>query len=154
RLLRSYRNGEARLNGYLDDYAFMAVALLDLHDVSGDERWRAEAERLVETMNEQFWDHRQGGYFYTSNDHETLIARMKSNEDGAIPSGNSMAALALVRLGRLIGRSDYLEKAGRLLASYSAVMQRAPAAFANMLMAADLYQEVGNVADLQLKHPP
>src|SRR5205823_205377 len=75
RLLRTYRNGEARLNGYLDDYSFMAVALLDLSAlpsgrtrVGGGERWRAEAERLVTTMNEQYWDEAQGGYFYTSND--------------------------------------------------------------------------------------
>jgi uncharacterized protein YyaL (SSP411 family) len=141
RLLRTYRNGQARLNGYLEDYSFMAVALLDLHEATGEARWRSEAERLVEAMNTNFWDARQGGYFYTSHDHEALIARMKSNEDGAIPSGNSMAALALVRLG--IGgradRSDYLEKAGRVLSSYAEVMRRAPAAFANMLLAADLY---------------
>jgi uncharacterized protein YyaL (SSP411 family) len=158
RLLRTYRNGEARLNGYLEDYAFMTVALLDLHeagelrfgaggDSSGgrapgnDLRWQAEAERLLEMMNEQFWDERGGGYFFTSHGHEALIARMKSNEDGAIPSGNSMAALALVRLARLTGRSDYREKAGRLLSSYAEMMGRAPAAFANMLLAADLYLE-------------
>jgi uncharacterized protein YyaL (SSP411 family) len=145
RLLRTYRNGEARLNGYLDDYSFMAVALLDLSEAGGGDRWRQEAERLVETMNEQFWDADAGGYFYTSHDHEALIARMKSNEDGAIPSGNSMAALALVRLGRLAGRADYLEKAEQLIASYSGVMQRAPAAFANMLLAVDLFQEAVGV---------
>jgi uncharacterized protein YyaL (SSP411 family) len=141
RLLRSYRGGQARLNGYLDDYAFMAVALIDLHEATGEERWRVEAERLVESMNEQFWDQQQGGYFFTSHDHEALIARMKSNEDGAIPSGNSMAALALVRLGRLTGRSDYLQRAGLVLSSYAEMMRRAPAAFANMLLAADEYGE-------------
>ena len=142
RLLRSYRDGQARLNGYLEDYSFMIVALLDLHEATGEARWRSEAERLLEAMNEQFWDRRQGGYFFTAHDHEPLIARMKSNEDGAIPSGNSMAALALVRLGRLADRPDYLEMAGQLLSSYATVMRRAPAAFANMLLAADLYLEV------------
>jgi uncharacterized protein len=142
-LLRTYRNGEARLNGYLEDYAFMTVALLDLHEATGEPRWRAEAERLLETMNEQFWDERGGGYFFTSHGHEALIARMKSNEDGAIPSGNSMAALALVRLARLTGRAEYRNKAGRLLSSYAEMMRRAPAAFANMLLAADLYLEMG-----------
>jgi uncharacterized protein len=141
RLLRSYRNGQAHLSAYLEDYSFMIVALLDLHEATGEARWRAEAERLLEVMNEQFWDESQGGYFFTAHDHEPLIARMKSNEDGAIPSGNSMAALALVRLGQLAGRPDYLEKAGRLLSSYATVMRRAPAAFANMLLAADLYKE-------------
>jgi uncharacterized protein len=156
RLLRSYRSGQAHLSAYLDDYAFMIVALLDLHEVAGasdqrargggrspggESRWRAEAERLLELMNEQFWDEAQGGYYFTAHDHEPLITRMKSNEDGALPSGNSMAALALVRLGKLARRPDYLEKAGRLLASYATVMRRAPAAFANMLLAADLYLE-------------
>jgi uncharacterized protein YyaL (SSP411 family) len=144
RLLRTYRNGQARLNGYLEDYSFMAVALLDLHEATGEERWRAESERLVEAMNAHFWDERQGGYFYTSHDHEALIARMKSNEDGAIPSGNSMAALALVLLGQLSGRPEYTERARRVVASYAGMMRRAPAAFANMLLAADLYlQSVG-----------
>jgi uncharacterized protein YyaL (SSP411 family) len=141
RLLRTYRNGEARLNGYLEDYAFMTVALLDLHEATGDSRWLAEAERLLDTMNEQFWDQRSGGYFFTSHGHEALIARMKSNEDGAIPSGNSMAALALVRLARLTGRTEYRDRAGRLLSSYAEMMRRAPAAFPNMLLAADLYLE-------------
>src|SRR5439155_14136810 len=137
--LRSYRNGEARLNGYLEDYAFMIVALLELHESTHEPRWRDEAERLLAVMNEQFWDQAQGGYFFTSHDHETLIARMKSNEDGAIPSGNSMAAQALVRLGRLTGRPDYLQRADRVLCSYAEMMRRAPAAFANMLPAADEY---------------
>jgi uncharacterized protein YyaL (SSP411 family) len=149
RLLRSYRDGQARLNAYLEDYAFMIVALLDLHEATGVIRWREEAQRLLETMNEQFWDQRQGGYFFTAHDHETLITRMKSNEDGAIPSGNSMAALALVRLGQLAERSDYLEMAGRLLSSYAPAMRRAPAAFANMLLAADLYLEVASGGDVE-----
>jgi hypothetical protein len=141
RLLRSYRNRRARLNGYLEDYSFFIVALLDLHDVTQEARWAAEAQRLLEVMNEQFWDAGQGGYFFTAHDHEPLIARMKSNEDGAIPSGNSMAALALIRLAALADRPDYREKAGRLFASYAEMLRRAPAAFANMLLAADLYQE-------------
>jgi uncharacterized protein len=141
RLLRGYRNGEARLNGYLEDYAFMIVALLELHEATREARWGNEAERLLGVMNEQFWDQAQGGYFFTAHDHETLITRMKSNEDGAIPSGNSMAALALVRLARLTGRPDYQERAGRILSSYAEVMRRAPAAFANMLLAADEYNE-------------
>jgi uncharacterized protein YyaL (SSP411 family) len=158
RLLRSYREGQARLNGYLEDYSFLIVALLDLSEATGaggpqrgpgnrsaatqgGGRWQSEAERLLAVMNEQFWDEGQGGYFFTAHDHEPLIARMKSNEDGAVPSGNSMAALALVRLAALTGNAGCREKAGRLLASYAEVMRRAPAAFANMLLAADLYQE-------------
>jgi hypothetical protein len=126
----------------------MAVALLDLHEATGEGLWRAEAERLVEAMDTHFWDECLGGYFYTSHDHEALIARMKSNEDGAIPSGNSMAALALVRLGQLAERPGYTEKARRVIASYAEVMRRAPAAFANMLLAADLLLEgIGSDAE-------
>jgi uncharacterized protein YyaL (SSP411 family) len=102
RLLRSYRNGQAHLSAYLDDYAFMIVALLDLHEAGGandhrargegrspggEARWRVEAERLLEVMNEQFWDEAQGGYFFTAHDHETLIARMKSNGMAPSPRG-------------------------------------------------------------------
>jgi len=97
-------------------------------------------------MNALFWDETQGGYFFTPHDGEALIARLKSPEDGAIPSGNSMAALALVRLARITADADLLRRAGRLLATHAAMMARAPAAFPQMLVAADFYLSEGEGA--------
>jgi uncharacterized protein YyaL (SSP411 family) len=141
RLLRSWRDGRAPLAGFHDDYAFFIVALLDLHEATGDDRWLTEARRLTAAMNELFWDEGAGGYFFTPHDGESLIARLKSPEDNAIPSGNSMAALALVRLAT-IGDDDAMrERAGRLLESHAAAMRRMSQAFPQMLVAADLYLE-------------
>jgi uncharacterized protein YyaL (SSP411 family) len=146
RLLRSWRDGRAPLGGFHDDYAFLIVGLLELHAATGDAGWLTEARRMTERMNALFWDETQGGYFFTPHDGEALIARLKSPEDGAIPSGNSMAALALVRLARITEDADLLRRAGRLLATHAAMMARAPAAFPQMLVAADFYLSEGEGA--------
>lgn len=103
RLLRTYgaspgQKGEARLNGYLDDYAFFVHGLLTLHDVTGEARWLDEAKALTATMIKFHADDEQGGFYYTSSDHEKLFARAKDQYDAAQPSGNSLAARNLVRL--------------------------------------------------------
>ena len=139
RLLRTHRNGQSKLNGYLDDYSFLAVALVELHEATDEARWLEEARQIVATMNDLFWDEYEGGYFYTSRDHEELIARMKSVQDNAIPSGSSMAALALVRLAALTDDTDLRQRADRTLGSVAGSVQQFPAAFPQMLIAADLY---------------
>lgn len=139
RLLRSYRNGTAALNAYQEDYAYLSVALLDLYLATGEERWKDEGLALLDEMTERFWDEENGGYFFTSHDHEELITRTKSFQDGATPSGNSMAALALIRAARITGEAGYREQASAVLGMTAPQMAEMAAAFPNMLVAADEY---------------
>jgi uncharacterized protein len=137
RLLRAHRNGQSKLNGYLDDYAFLAVGLIELSEATHEARWLEAARTLAATLNRWFWDEANGSYFFTSADHEQLLTRGKKAEDGAIPSGNSMAAIVLTRLGVLTGDADLIDRAGRILNGYAEWMERAPAAFPNLLVAVD-----------------
>ena len=98
---------QAKLNGYLEDYANVADGLIELYQLSFDLRWLQAARDLVDTMIEHFWDERQGGFFQTSNDHEALIARPKDFTDNAVPSGNSVATDVLLRLAALTGDDGY-----------------------------------------------
>ncbi|MEX0977901.1 MAG: thioredoxin domain-containing protein, partial [Pirellulales bacterium] len=139
RLLHSWRRGEARLDAYLDDYACLANALITLYEADFDERWIDEAARLAERVLALFADEKRGGFYFTASDHEALIARQKDVYDNAVPSGNSMAALALVRLGKLTGRNDFLAAAESALRSSAALLEQSPRASAQMLLALDMY---------------
>ena len=139
RLLRTYRQGAAKLNAYLDDYAFLADAMLDLHETTGRKRWLEEAESLTRTMLKHHSDPAGGGLFFTAGDHEELLARTKDPMDRAVPSGNAVAARALVRLGVLTGRSEYLRAARDVLDAFRGFMQRVPDGTAGMLLATGLY---------------
>ena len=108
RLLRRWRQGEAAIPGYLDDYAFYLQALVDLYAATFDPAYLEEAAELADAMTELFWDDRGRGFFFQGNDGEDLIVRTKEAYDGAIPSGNSAAALALLRLGDLTGNPETL----------------------------------------------
>ena len=139
RLLRSYKDGQARFNAYLDDYAAFATALLDLYEASSERPYLDHAVAVSQVLLDRFWDARQGGFFFTSDDHERLISRSKSAFDGSIPSGNSLAAFALLRLFWLTGRSDYLDKAEQILRLFYDAMEQNPFGFSHMLGALDFY---------------
>jgi uncharacterized protein YyaL (SSP411 family) len=139
RLLHSWRNGHAKLDAYLDDYTALANALVSLYEANFKERWIDEAVRLMDIVLDKFADPAGGGFFYTASDHEQLIARTKELTDSSIPSGNSLAANALLRLGRLLGRTDYLDAAEQILAAAAPIMLRAPMAAGQMLLALDSY---------------
>jgi uncharacterized protein len=141
RLLRTWRAGQARLNAYLDDYTFLAHGLLDLDEATGEPRWRAEAEALMAAVETWFADVKNGGYYFTSHDHETLLTRSRNAFDAAIPSGNGQAALTLVRLARLTGRSEYRERAARVFDAFLGLMQQAPRATESLLLALALYHD-------------
>ncbi|MGH9766564.1 MAG: thioredoxin domain-containing protein [Blastocatellia bacterium] len=138
RLLRTHKDGESKLNGYLEDYAYLIDGLLALYEASFDLRWFEEAQALTETMIAQFWDSEAGGFFFTSADHETLITRTKDFYDNAIPAGNSVAAGALVRLSLLTGEDHYRRMAETILRLMKPVMMRAPSAFGHLLSVLDL----------------
>ena len=126
----------------------MIQALITLYEATFNERWIDEAARLAEVLLKRFEDPERGGFFYTADDHEQLIARNKDLHDASVPSGNAMAASALLRLGRLTGRTAYLDAAGRTLAAARSVMERTPTGAAQMLIALDLW--LGPASELVL----
>ncbi|MEA3364729.1 MAG: thioredoxin domain-containing protein [Candidatus Hydrogenedentes bacterium] len=138
-LLRSYHNGESHYEGYLDDYAFLMVALLDLYEATFDMQWVDAAREIAEALLVKFWDREEGGFFFTSPKHKHLIAQDKPVFDGAEPSGNAMAALGLLRLAKFSGVTEYYEKAERVLRINHANLESAPRAQQKMLCAADFY---------------
>ncbi len=137
RLLRSYKDGDARLNAYLEDHAFLLEALLTLYESTFDGRWFEQARGIAETMIERFGDAERGGFFSTSSDHEVLIARRKEIGDHPIPSGNSAAALGLLRLAALTGEHRYEDEARRVLYLFAKPATEHPETFAHLLRALD-----------------
>jgi uncharacterized protein YyaL (SSP411 family) len=139
RLLRRYKDGEARHNAYLDDYAFFIAGLLDLYEATGKPRWLRHAIELDQVLAENYEDQDNGGFFMTSDDHEKLLAREKPNYDGAEPSGNSVAVLNLLRLHEFTTRDEYRQRAEKAFRAFQSVMQRSPIALSEMLLALDFY---------------
>ena len=139
RLLRTYKDGRARLNAYLEDHAFLLEALLTLYESTFEERWFEEARSLAETTIERFGDPERGGFYSTSSDHEELIARRKEVGDHPIPSGNSSAAMGLLRLAALTGERRYEEWATGVFALFSKPAVEHPDAFAHLFRALDFH---------------
>jgi uncharacterized protein YyaL (SSP411 family) len=141
RLLHSYKDGRARFNAYLDDYAAFIDGLVSIYESSFDPNWLNSAVELGDAMVSQYWDEEGGSFFYTPQEHEPLITRVRDLHDSATPSGNSLAVTALLRIGRLTGRTDLIEKAERTLRSFAGVMAQAPRAVGQMLIALDFTQQ-------------
>ncbi len=138
-LLRSYKDGKAKLNAYLEDYAFFIDGLLTLFETTGELDWFIEARKLCDVMIKEFWDDEQGGFFFTGNSHEQLIVRAKDFFDNATPSGNSVAAEVLLRLGVLTSNQDYQRRAITILRLTTNGMLRYPAGFGWLLCALDFH---------------
>jgi uncharacterized protein YyaL (SSP411 family) len=138
-LLHTYKDGQAKLLGFLDDYAFMAMGLLDLYEAVFDRSALDKAIALCDIMLREFWDEQDGGFFYTGESHEKLISRAKPIFDGSIPSGNAMATQLLLRLFHFTGDDRYYQKAEKVLRSYYDAMENQPFGFAHLLCALDLY---------------
>ena len=135
RLLATSRHGLAHLPAYLDDYAFLLAALLELMESDPRETDADFARQLADTLLDQFEDKESGGFFFTAHDHETLIQRPKSAHDNALPSGNGVAALALQRLGQRLGEGRYLGVARRTLQAFGMQLSRQPGGCATLLRA-------------------
>ncbi len=139
RLRRSYKDGRARFNGYLEDYACVADGLVELYEATFETRWLSEAGALADAINELFWD-AEGGVFYdTAADHEELVTRPRDVYDNASPSGNSVAVDVLLRLSVLLEREDYRERAEAVLEDLSGAIARIPGAFGRLLSALDFH---------------
>ncbi len=137
RLLHRFREGEAAIPGQLDDYAFLADALVSVYEWSGDPRHLEAAIGLVRILLERFWDPRDGGFFITPDDGEALLVRQKEVYDGAVPSGNSVALIALLRLARLTGTTQLEEKAAAVGRAFAQTVGRAPSAHTQFLAGID-----------------
>ena len=137
RLMRYYRAGHVIGPGFLDDYAFMILGLGDLYEATFDAKWLIAAKKLAEEMIELFEDSRQGGFFLTGSDSEKLIVRTRPGYDGALPSGNSIEAMALLKLGRLTMDSNLTDHGARTVEAFSRQLQRSPASVSAMLIALD-----------------
>ena len=135
RLTATYKDGRARLNAYLDDYAFLIDAIIHLLACRWSGKWLGFAMQLADTLLEQFFDDDAGGFFFTSHDHEALLQRRKDFTDDSLPAGNGVAALSLLLLGHLTGRQDYLDAAEKTLHCAWGLLQRSPHACAAMLTA-------------------
>lgn len=140
-LLRSWRRGEARLNAYLEDHAFLLEALLTLYEASFDVTIFKRAVAVAETMIDRFADPDRGGFFSTSHDHEELIARRKDIGDHPIPSGSSSAALGLLRLYALTGEAAYRRHALGVIRLLAPATERQPDAFGHLLQAIEFALE-------------
>jgi uncharacterized protein len=139
RLLHAWRRGQARFDAYLDDYTYLANALVTLYECDFDERWIDRAVEVADVVLARFADSAGGGFFFTADDHERLFARHKDAQDSSVPSGNGMAAAFLPRLGRLCGRADYLAAAERTLSTFVGLMERHPTAAGQLLLALDFH---------------
>lgn len=135
-LAHMWRDGQSRGAAFQEDYACLTNGLVDLYQADYNVRWLQQAEKLADRMIELFWDDKSGGFFSTTENHETPISRSKSPTDGVTPSGNSEAALALARLGRLTGRQDLADCAQKTIESIGGMAAQAPRAFDNLLVAA------------------
>ncbi len=138
-LLRTYKDGQAKLNAYLEDYAFFIDGLLALYEATGELAWLEEGLSLAGKMIEEFWDDQDGGFFYTGKSHESLIVRSKDYLDNATPAGNSAAAEVLLRLGLLTGNEDFRRRAITILRLLVEPLRRYPSAFGRALCALEFY---------------
>jgi uncharacterized protein len=151
-LQHRYRDGQVRIPGFLDDYAFLVWGLTEIFESTFETKYMKRAVELTEQVIERFWDQNESGFFFTANNAEVTLVRNKIVSDGVYPSGNSIAALDLIRLSRLSGRLEFEPKAEQLLTSMSPLIAKNPGAFAQLMIALDFVvgpsSEVTIVGDL------
>ncbi len=137
RLLHRYRDGEATLPAYVDDYAFLIWGMLELYETTFEVRYLWTALDLNNDLMKNFWDDKAGSFYFTADDAEKLLVRQKDIYDGAIPSGNSVAALNLLRLGRITANPNFEEKAVKIGRVFSQAIKRLPSGYTQLMLAVD-----------------
>ncbi|MEX0675522.1 MAG: thioredoxin domain-containing protein [Pirellulales bacterium] len=147
RLLRTYAAGQAKIPAYLDDYAFLIDGLIALHKATGDDRWLKAAGALTETQLELFWDERIGGFFFTSTQHEKLIARSKLLTDTVTPSGNSVSAANLLYLADALEKPQYVSRAEACIRSAAPILDEHPSAVPQLAVALGQWIEMSSRGD-------
>ncbi len=136
-LLHRYRDGQPALNGNVDDYAFLTAGLIDLYEASFNTDYLKTALKLTKQLLNHFWDNENGGFFFTPDYAREQIVRNKEVYDGAVPSGNSVALLNLLKLGRITANPEFEEKASLLIKSFSKIIKTSPSAFTRFLSSLD-----------------
>jgi len=139
-LWHSYRNGVAKVEGMLDDYAYLLVALLELHEVTGETKWLQRAKEIADTMVRLFWDEQGGGFWFTAAKAD-LLTRSKPALDGAEPSPNGMAALGLLKLADMTGDENYAQIVKRTLETFGSMVVRIPQGTMTLLCLLDEWQK-------------
>jgi uncharacterized protein YyaL (SSP411 family) len=137
RLLHRYRDGQAGVEANLDDYAFLVWGLIELYEAIFNTKYLKVALEMNSDMVRHFWDEDAGGFYFTPDDGKSLFVRKKEIYDGAIPSGNSVAMLNLLRLGRMTATSDLEEKAARIGSAFSGIVKQLPSAHTQLMVALD-----------------
>jgi uncharacterized protein YyaL (SSP411 family) len=137
RLCHRYREGEAAIPGFLNDYAFLIWGLIELYETTFEVKYLRHAIALTEDMIRHFWDEKEGGFYFTAEDAENVLIRDKVIYDGAYPSGNSVATLNLLHLARMTGKTEYEAKAAQILQTFADEVSQAPAAYTSLLGALD-----------------
>ena len=137
RLYHRFRDGEAAVDGFLDDYAFLVWGLIELYDATLDARYVQVAMDVAAVMIDQFWDEIDGGFFFSGKDSEEVVARKKEAYDGALPSGNSVAMLDLLKLSHMTGDLDLERKANRIARRFAEDVTSIPEAHTHLLSALD-----------------
>ncbi len=156
-LMRVFNKGKSRVKGYSEDYAFLIQALIDLYEATFEMGWLKEADDLNRRMIHQFWDEKNGGFFFAGKENESLIARSKNPYDNAVPSANSIAVFNLIRLGYLSGEASLKNKAEQILRLFYNFLEHHPSGFPQMLSGLSFFlgpQEIGIVGlrnDLRTK---
>jgi uncharacterized protein len=138
RVFRSYKNGEARVAGYLEDYASLGVAALSVYELTFDVRWLDRAREMARAMTEWFWDDATETFYDTASDHEPLITRPREIADNAVPSGTSLAVELLIRLAEVLDDPDARRRAAHVIETLAHSVARYPAAFGHLLGSADM----------------
>ncbi|MGE5437943.1 MAG: hypothetical protein ACM3O3_11990, partial [Syntrophothermus sp.] len=133
KLLHRYRDGDAAIDAFIDDYIFLAKALIDLYEITFNYDYINKAVNLIEQALEKFWDNGDGGFYFTSNNADELIVRQKEIYDGAVPSANSVALIVLSKLYLLTGDTKYYEKADFLSKAFSSQIGNYPAGYTQFL---------------------
>jgi uncharacterized protein YyaL (SSP411 family) len=137
RLYHRYRDGEAAIPGFLDDYAFIVWGLIELYEATFETGYLKSAIELTQHMISHFWDEEHGGFYLSADDAESVVTRRKDAYDGAHPSGNSIATLNLLRLAHMTGESKFEERASRIIYALSSIVSKAPTAYTQLLIALD-----------------
>ena len=141
RLSRVFKDGRADGPAFLEDYAFLIAGLLDLYEAAPDPRWLREARGLQKVLDEDYADYQGGAYFKTANDHEWLLAREKPKRDGVVPSGNSVAAMNLLRLAEYGSQGDPYSRAMMLFSAFHNVLSETAASVTELLLAVEYYHD-------------
>ena len=139
RLSHRYRDGEAAISGFLDDHAFFIWGLIELYEATFEVRYLKAALEINNDLIKHFWDNEKGGFFITPDDGEEMLVRKKDIYDGAVPSGNSVAMLNLLRLARITGDQKLEQQAQNIMRSFSGIIARSPAAYTMLMTALDFY---------------